>query len=112
MNCLCFVLFIEDCLPGTHIEVINNEVTCPSCSRGYYQPDSSQDDCIKCSGTGLTTVNEGSISSKQCVSKYLISNISSKQPELSQDDCIKCPGTGLTTVYEGIISSKYVSKYL
>ena len=33
---------------------------------------------IKCPGTGLTTVNEGSISSKKCVSKYLFSNISSK----------------------------------
>ena len=34
--------------------------------------------CIKCSGTCLTTVNEGSISSKQCVSKYLFCNISRK----------------------------------
>ena len=82
------------------------------------QPESSQDGCIKCPGTGLTTVNEDSISSKQCVSKYLLSKqwnsyISSKQPESSQDDCIKYPGTGLTTFNEGSISSKqYVSKYL
>ena len=53
------------------------------------QPGSSQDDCIKCPGISLTTVNEGSISSKQCVSKYLFSNISSKQPESSQDDFTK-----------------------